>query len=353
MISDISLILAILSAAIALLGISRCVLGLKDKKKKKKKKKVKRQKKKSVIIKRYPLLKTFSFRLKRFKEDRRGLLNFSLTKAAKIGVAVPQYVGKDEEFTIHLTAYTEDFKQIVRDILYGLSSRSKVVLDIKEISLSKKTKVSVRLYGDQFTVIRPEQTFVWIGRYNIIDFTVKGGVGVTKEYQTFKFEITIDEVPICSFNFEVIVSLEPNYAIGGQHRFLLCEFPKNAFASYSSKDRSRVLDRISSIKIFTGTDIFVDCLSLHPSEKWKIKLEKEIIARELFLLFWSRNAKKSKYVTWEWKTALDNKGINAIQIQPLESEIEAPPPEELASLHFGDPCMILRTTYETARKHKC
>ena len=120
---------------------------------------------------------------------------------------------------------------------------------------------------------------------------------------------------------------------------------ETAFASYSSRDRQRVLDRVDAIQI-CGINVFLDCLSLHPGEKWKSKLEHEIADRDLFILFWSKNAKESKEVSWEWQTALKNKGKDSIQVQPLQPTFEAPPPDELRELHFGSACMLARKAYE-------
>jgi len=75
-------------------------------------------------------------------------------------------------------------------------------------------------------------------------------------------------------------------------------------------------------------------------------LEFEIEERELFLLFWSIYAKQSEWVTWEWRTALRQKGLSGIDPHPLDPVFEAEPPEELKALHFGDPYMLVRKAFE-------
>ena len=86
----------------------------------------------------------------------------------------------------------------------------------------------------------------------------------------------------------------------------------------------------------------LDCLSLRPGDEFKKTLRSEIQQREIFLLFWSRHAQASKWVEWEWRTALRFKKREAIQPHPLDSVTIAPPPKELAMLHFGDPYMMMR-----------
>jgi hypothetical protein len=63
---------------------------------------------------------------------------------------------------------------------------------------------------------------------------------------------------------------------------------------------------------------------------------KNIKGRDIFYLFWSPNAKQSKYVEREWKFALDQRGIDFIHPIPLTDPEKAPPPAELAGLHFRD-----------------
>ena len=110
---------------------------------------------------------------------------------------------------------------------------------------------------------------------------------------------------------------------------------KSAFASYSRKDERDVLGRVRSCEVGAGIDVFTARLSIKPGEKWKRTLQEEIVARDVFWLFWSRNAMKSKEVDWEWRTALREKSIDGIKPHPLEPVELAPPPKELSDLQFG------------------
>lgn len=58
------------------------------------------------------------------------------------------------------------------------------------------------------------------------------------------------------------------------------------------------------------------------------------------MLFWSAEAARSVWVSWEWRTALTRKSKRAMQIHPLESGVK--PPDELKDLHFGDVYMLVR-----------
>jgi hypothetical protein len=86
--------------------------------------------------------------------------------------------------------------------------------------------------------------------------------------------------------------------------------------------------------------IFQDCLDLRPGEAYKPQLQAEIASRDVFWLFWSRNAAASSWVRWELDTALRRKPIEAIVPMPIEDPALAPPPEQLAHEHFRDRFMI-------------
>ena len=66
------------------------------------------------------------------------------------------------------------------------------------------------------------------------------------------------------------------------------------------------------------------------------RLEEEIVARDAFYLFWSSHARESEWVEREWRIALQRKGLEFIEPVPLESPTSAPPPTELACLHFDE-----------------
>jgi hypothetical protein len=117
--------------------------------------------------------------------------------------------------------------------------------------------------------------------------------------------------------------------------------PSSAFASYSSKDAQTVARSLSTLAHWAPTlDIFQDCLDLAPNETFKPQLEMEIGKRDVFLLFWSRHARDSKWVLWEFETARVKRGMDAILPMPLEDPAVAPPPPGFEDKHFRDRFMI-------------
>ncbi|MDP4999197.1 MAG: toll/interleukin-1 receptor domain-containing protein [Saprospiraceae bacterium] len=117
-----------------------------------------------------------------------------------------------------------------------------------------------------------------------------------------------------------------------------------AFVSYASKDRQEVLRRVQMLGIF-DQKFFMDVLSLRPGEEWEPALEQHILDCDLFLLFWSTNARNSEWVLKEVKLALARKNGRREAppfIQPIPLELPVvPPPPELGHLHVNDHILYL------------
>jgi hypothetical protein len=181
----------------------------------------------------------------------------------------------------------------------------------------------------------------------LIDFDAEVLQNAPNEITILKFDVLINEFVVAMLRLDLSINEKSS---SKELVTVNAESARTAFASYASEDKLRVLDRVDAVKISAGLDVFTDCLSLHPGENWKKRIEHEIDQRELFLLFWSKNAQHSKYVTWEWKTALLNKKKNAMQIHPLQPIFDAPPPKELNDIHFGSVGMLARKAYEESEK---
>lgn len=112
---------------------------------------------------------------------------------------------------------------------------------------------------------------------------------------------------------------------------------KKVFVSYASADVNEVLGRLQGIqKIAPEMEFFLDKKSLRSGKYWEDELQKAIESADAFYLFWSDNAKKSKWVEREWRFALKLKGLDFIEPFPLVTPDECPPPPELSKKHFND-----------------
>jgi hypothetical protein len=258
-----------------------------------------------------------------------------------IGASAPRALKPGDEFTAHFVAYVKAVEEEVSEMLEDLSPRSEAVLGVQECRWQPGTPVTVRLSGRGLAIDPPEQAFVWEGNRNLLEFDVAVPADAADGTVVLKFDVLIDGIVVARLRLDVEIS---SRAAIGEPATVAAEPAHTAFASYSSADRNRVLDRVAAVRIAAGLDIFLDCLDLRPSEEWKPQLNAEIRKRDLFLLFWSAHAKESKWVAWEWQTALHDKGKEQMQIHPLEPDVK--PPEELADIHFGDVYMWVRKGYE-------
>jgi hypothetical protein len=121
-----------------------------------------------------------------------------------------------------------------------------------------------------------------------------------------------------------------------------------AFVSYASEDRREVVRRLQMLSAL-GIRYFQDILDLSPGDRWERKLYQHIDECDLFLLFWSRRAKKSKWVRKEVNYALARKKgdeFAAPEIRPvvIEGPPAVPPWKELSHLHLNDMLIYLIAT---------
>ncbi|MBE2185084.1 MAG: toll/interleukin-1 receptor domain-containing protein, partial [Anaerolineae bacterium] len=106
------------------------------------------------------------------------------------------------------------------------------------------------------------------------------------------------------------------------------------FCSYSHKDTA-IVERVERAIKLLGYTYLRDATTLRSGENWNDALMKMIDQADIFQLFWSSNASKSKYVQQEWEYALKNKGTKANFIRPVYWEEPLPNvPDALGMLHF-------------------
>jgi hypothetical protein len=191
----------------------------------------------------------------------------------------------------------------------------------------------VALGGQYLLVTPPSQEFEWSGQPEFLDFDVRVDDGATGDVVTLRFDISVEGFAVARLRPAIPLRGER----GGDERITIRGVPvQTAFASYAWEDRDRVSDAVAALVSIAGIDVFMDVTHLRAGERWKPTLRSEIENREVFILFWSRSASASDWVDWEWRTALQQKGLDGIRVRPLEPATLSPPPLELAELNFGD-----------------
>lgn len=252
-----------------------------------------------------------------------------------LGASAPRMVPPSQSFVARFAAYTETNRDEVSRILQTEAPSAELRLDLEKCRWRRGARVAVYLEATEAKVMNSVQRFTWDGNSNILRFDVQVNDEVTADYIILRFDVAVEGLSITSLRPEIPVRGKCDED-GIEHPiFIEKRAPRSAFASYARKDRREVLGRVRSLQIFTGIDVFLDCLSLRPGDQWKRRLRTEINQRDVFWLFWSRHAMNSEWVDWEWRTALASKALIGIQPHPLEPSDLAPPPEELSSLQFG------------------
>jgi hypothetical protein len=184
-------------------------------------------------------------------------------------------------------------------------------------------------------------SLVWRGRPESVQFEVEVPQDPRLGAQIGTVTVSLDSVPIGHVKFKL--ALVPKHSRPERRTEPVGNHAKRyttAFVSYSSKDRQAVLERVQMLKP-VGIDYFQDLLDLDPGDRWERKLYLSIAECDLFLLFWSSEAKASRWVRREVQYALERKGGDDFarpEIRPviIEGPPITPPWPEVAHLHFGD-----------------
>lgn len=249
------------------------------------------------------------------------------------------------EFLLTFSAYVDAFRAVVLEQMRAMGNCShRLISNITPDGTAiwkRGTPLTVRPAGYLLSFDPPVAAFEWDGHSHIAGFIVHSHhdePGTT----VLSIQVLIEDVTVAVIPLQISITLTNQHAKSSETNLRsITRAPSSIFASYSSKDIQLVSRSLSTLTRWSPTlDIFQDCLDLTPNSLFKPKLELEIIRRDVFMLFWSRNAANSPWVTWEYNTALGFKGSDAILPMPLEDPSIAPPPLEIADRHLRDRFMF-------------
>jgi hypothetical protein len=214
------------------------------------------------------------------------------------------------------------------------------------ILLPSETPLLLRLRLEGFVIDNPIEPFAWHGQVTNVSFLVAAPGQLAPG--AYPGEVQLLEVGMLTAKFYFELMVAAPQAAGettpAQQAELRSEWMRSAFASYASRDRHKVVQRVQGISA-AGVKVYLDVASLRTGHEWQQQLFRAIETADIFYLFWSRFAKASEHVEREWRTALEKKGLAFIHPIPLEDPRLALPPDELRSLHFNDIYLaILKTT---------
>ncbi len=266
----------------------------------------------------------------------------ALAEPVLLGVAAPRKAVPGSSFTARFAAYLAAAAKLAESHLKDLGEDGdRIVTDIGPDRAARwrvGAPVTVRLSGDHMRFTPAERSFEWNGKENLVSFAVTVDSDAQPGNLLLCFHVLLGGMEISFISLVVAVGGD---AKGSAVQHCTASMPSSAFASYSSKDAEAVSRSLSTLTRWAPTlDIFQDCLDLKANEAFKPQLEAEIGEREVFLLFWSRNARQSKWVLWEYETARAKHGLKAVLPMPLEDPAIAPPPAGFEEQHMRDRFMI-------------
>lgn len=259
-----------------------------------------------------------------------------------IGTVAPAQARPGDELTVRFIAYIEELEDEVAEELERKAEGDRVRLGLARARWRTGTPVTVGLAARGLEIDDPVQHFEWDGVKQELLFD--GFVPEDRPLGTVKLKLNVkvgeQTVLRLRQRLEIVKELTSEEARSSEG-----VAARTAFASYSSQDRLRVLDRAAEIRDSAGIDIFLDVIDLRQSKEWRPQLREAILSRDQFYLFWSRHASASKEVEWEYTTALSAKGEDHFELRQLDMIEEAPLPDLLKHLHGRDLLMDVRKAH--------
>ncbi len=249
----------------------------------------------------------------------------------QFSAVAPQSAIKGEYTLVQLYMYEQAFRSAVEEALQmgdGPMQEKKSGL----FKVEDQTRVRVVLSSTDVQI--PDDTLeeVWSGGYLCFDFAFEIPMDFAKRQILLKATVYFNGIPAT----RLLLPLKTQ-SLREQKLEMIREDVLSAFISYASQDRNRVAGLVQGMrKVRPEMKIFFDINSLRSGENWEAALYSQIEGSDTLFLCWSVNAKASAWVDREWRYALAQKGLEAIEPVPLDPPELCPPPPELSSKHFND-----------------
>ncbi len=232
---------------------------------------------------------------------------------------------------VHLAAQSAEVLDRAGRQYRGLDAADFMSVSRGPVPLGRGVLLTVHLEIPGVLVEDPEDSLLWDGEIGSVNFVFTLPASSPHAYPG-KAVIYAAGVQVAKVQFVLEAAGAAQGRIAARETWI-----RRAFASYASADRDEVLGRIQGIcKAAPHMEIFFDVLTLRSGRNWQSEIEKLIAASDVFYLFWSLHARNSMSVEQEWRTALGTGRPGFIDPVPLQPADEAPPPPELAGLHFND-----------------
>ncbi|MEP1698874.1 MAG: toll/interleukin-1 receptor domain-containing protein [Paracoccaceae bacterium] len=209
--------------------------------------------------------------------------------------------------------------------------------------IERGDRIYARFVSDTIDVDITEKTALWRKDITRIVFRAK----TDAEHGSGQVRLYFEGMIVGELNFGVTTNEKPT-GQDGQHVTL--KRYRKVFLSYTKSDRLQVLRHNQLIRRL-GMDVFQDVTSIEPGEDWREALYRELKNADLLLVYWSKAASNSKWVTKEVQRAMELRAERngaGPEICPvlLEGPPPAKPPSAIACLHFDDPMNYIIYAHE-------
>ena len=252
-------------------------------------------------------------------------------KDVQFAVVVPKSFVKGNLSMVDILVYEKEFENVIEEVRGEYQTRTvKHTYSNKKIADETIVKVQLHSSSSQVKIDDSELVEKWDGKYLRFSFVVKVPEKFKDSQIAFMAKVFFNDVLATTLKFIA------DFRVSNDRRKISVTRNdiSSAFISYASHDRDKVLRVLQGLrKGRPDLDVFFDVESLRSGEHWEARIAKEIEARDILYLCWSNSARLSKWVNYEWRYALQTKGLDGINPIPIE---KCMPPAELSSLHFNE-----------------
>lgn len=247
----------------------------------------------------------------------------------------PGQLTKGKYSIIDLFMYEESCREIIDVLMAADKTLQETTSGV--FPVSDGARVRVVLTSPDIPIDNNEMTALWSGKYLRFNFAVSLPLGYAGSQVMFHAAVYINDLPATRLYF-----LAECAAPGAQKLRVTRSDVLSAFVSYASQDRQRVATLVQGMKSARpDMKIFFDVTSLRSGQAWEPALTAGIEESDVLYLCWSLHARASRWVDAEWRYALANKGLDAIEPIPIDPPELCPPPEELKHKHFNDSLLYI------------
>jgi len=272
-----------------------------------------------------------------------------------VSVFAPSWAPPRHDVVIQVIFYTPDREAEVQAKALRIDPSTEHLAAVPlQLQVREADQLKATIECKDLRLNAPTQTARWNGRMICMQFLATLPDATANKMLRPTLRVFVNGIPAGTVLFKLTVV--PGQTIAGMT--MANESAKafqRPFLSYATEDRVSVL-RAAQLLGVLGMNYFQDVLSLSPGDRWERKLYAEIDKCDLFLLFWSRSARNSKWVIMEAEYALkrarEKQRSGEIEIVPvlLEGPPAPVPPLSLSEIHFNDPIRHVIFAEETLAK---